>query len=85
METLPGSQDSQVDDEEDNQYHPYRDPGDPNDPDDEDQGPPGRGPQEAEDDHQEEDLQEAVPRGEEEEDHSVRLLIQTTQTPVIPE
>ena len=44
VETLPGSQDSQIDDDEANQYQPFRDPGDPDDPDDDDQGPPGRGP-----------------------------------------
>ena len=38
--------------------------------------------QEAEDDHQEEVPQEAVPQEEEEEDHSVRLLTPTIQTPV---
>ena len=44
METLPGSQDSQIDNDEPDQYQPFRDPGDPNDPEDDDQGPPGRGP-----------------------------------------
>ena len=38
--------------------------------------------QEAEGNHQEEDHQEAVPQEEEEEDHSVRLLTPTIQTPV---